>query len=491
MVDSNNCVDEEQFYREVEQLKSQLKTKDSKITCYLENEFYDKAKNFLREKTQKQLGLTNDHRSEPCGTLTKWEEQTVTRKKWIFNNNKLFTQDNKTVVPKRDLFQVLCQAHSRILHRGRQITFKWVLDNYAEVNQKVVNIFIKMCRFHAEQRSLTSRVKIVDKPLQAPTFLSLIEIDLMDLRKCPCDCGETHTWIMNVTDHHTKHVTLYALPAKSAEKVLSSLQHYCHSYGYPKSILCDNGREFRNQIMVTFCQNNNITMKHGAPRTPTTQGLIERSNRSCKEDLHTLIVSTTRNNSKWCSCLSNISYTRNITFHTAINTTPYEAVFGIKPHREISQDKNTDTHSEDCSQEPEQLNTNQDLHVEHHEQTLNDERQTKQQKICDSQAQYNEKMIKQSNKKAKKKSSDFKIDDVVSIKIDKVDKTAPFHPNMLLGKITEIENSYARVVTKFGRIHSLISPTRLMKCTATNLKFDYSKEISFTMACKQANDQNN
>lgn len=252
MVDSNNCVDEEQFYREVEQLKSQLKTKDSKITCYLENEFYDKAKNFLREKTQKQLGLTNDHRSEPCGTLTKWEEQTVTRKKWIFNNNKLFTQDNKTVVPKRDLFQVLCQAHSRILHRGRQITFNWVLDNYAEVNQKVVNIFIKMCRFHAEQRSLTSRVKIVDKPLQAPTFLSLIEIDLMDLRKCPCDCGETHTWIMNVTDHHTKHVTLYALPAKSAEKVLSSLQHYCHSYGYPKSILCDNGREFRNQIMVTI-----------------------------------------------------------------------------------------------------------------------------------------------------------------------------------------------------------------------------------------------
>ena len=33
-------------------------------------------------------------------------------------------------------------------------------------------------------------------------------------------------------------------------------------------------------------------MKHGAPRTPTTQGLIERSNRTCKEDMHTLIVST-------------------------------------------------------------------------------------------------------------------------------------------------------------------------------------------------------
>lgn len=51
--DSDNCVDDEQLYHEVEQLKSQLKTKDSKKTCYLANKCYDKANNFLREKTQK------------------------------------------------------------------------------------------------------------------------------------------------------------------------------------------------------------------------------------------------------------------------------------------------------------------------------------------------------------------------------------------------------------------------------------------------------
>ena len=72
----------------------------------------------------------------------------------------------------------------------------------------------------------------------------------------------------------------------------------------------------------------------------------------------------------------------------------------------------------------------------------------------------------------------------------KLDKAAPFHPNLLLGKITEIENNYARAVTEFGKIHSLLSSTRLMKCTVTNLQFDYSKEISSTMACKQANLQN-
>ena len=87
--------------------------------------------------------------------------------------------------------------------------------------------------------------------------------------------------------------------------------------------------------METFCKNNGITMKHGAPRTPTTQGLIERSNRKSKEDMHTLIVSTAEKDSNWCRKLGEISYTRNISYHTAIQTTPYEAVYGMKPHREV------------------------------------------------------------------------------------------------------------------------------------------------------------
>ena len=96
----------------------------------------------------------------------------------------------------------------------------------------------------------------------------------------------------NVTDHHTKHVTLYPLTSKSGEKVLQALQEYCHTCGYPKKIVCDNGKELCNKQMDTFCKNNGITITHGAPRTPQTQGLIERSNRLCKEDMHTFIVST-------------------------------------------------------------------------------------------------------------------------------------------------------------------------------------------------------
>ena len=49
----------------------------------------------------------------------------------------------------------------------------------------------------------------------------------------------------------------------------------------------------------------------------------------------------------------------------------------------------------------------------------------------------------------------------VSIKIDPVDKMSPFHPNVWIGKITEVENDNAKIVTKFGRLKTYISTNRL------------------------------
>ena len=42
-------------------------------------------------------------------------------------------------------------------------------------------------------------------------------------------------------------------------------------------------------------------------------------------------------------------------------------------------------------------------------------------------------------KESRNKVDRFKIDDFVCIKIDKVDKSSPLHPNVLLGKITEVD----------------------------------------------------
>ena len=130
-------------------------------------------------------------------------------------------------------------------------------------------------------------------------------------------------------------------------------------------------------------------MKHGAPRTPTTQGLIERSNRLCKEDMHTLIASTATKVSNWCKKLGEISYTRNITYHTAIKTSPYEAVHGIKPHRELLQESmeiNPEINSpqlEDLSHNVKENAINTTEVEAEHDLSQPEERQRKRQKISE------------------------------------------------------------------------------------------------------------
>ena len=79
---------------------------------------------------------------------------------------------------------------------------------------------------------------------------------------------------------------------------------------------------------------------------------------------------------------------------------------------------------------------------------------------------------------------------MVSIKIDKVDKKTPMHPNMLMGKITAVENGYAKVVTQFGVIQRFVETSRLQFCTATGVKLNYDKETCFSSACYEAHNSN-
>lgn len=99
-------------------------------------------------------------------------------------------------------------------------------------------------------------------PLQAETFLSLIELDLVDFRNCPCEREPKHKWTINIIDHHTKFVNVHLMHNKCADEVLNEAQKYCLTYGYPKKLLTDNKGEFENKKMKQFCSTNQIQFLH-------------------------------------------------------------------------------------------------------------------------------------------------------------------------------------------------------------------------------------
>ena len=163
----------------------------------------------------------------------------------------------------------------------------------------------------------------------------------MDLRNSSCT-AQQQKWAINFIHHYTKFVHVLPLHSKSGKDVLDAFTQYCLSYGFQKKISTDNGKEFDNRDMQQFCQENGIQIAHGSPCTPTTQGLVERANRTWKENARAVIMSKVQTKiDKWCKCTLEISYTMNITYHSAIKT-PYEATFGFKAHRETLTTSNPD-----------------------------------------------------------------------------------------------------------------------------------------------------
>ena len=51
------CVSKQTFYEQLDTLKSKQPTKESQITLFVEDAFFDKAKAYLKYKAEKQLRI--------------------------------------------------------------------------------------------------------------------------------------------------------------------------------------------------------------------------------------------------------------------------------------------------------------------------------------------------------------------------------------------------------------------------------------------------
>ena len=200
---------------------------------------------------------------------------------------------------------------------------------------------------------------------------------------------------------------------------------------FPKKFLQTTVENLSTKRWKPFCKEKEIKMALGSPRTPTTQGLVERSNRSWKEDMRALILSTSSQNlKKWRQKAQEPAYTGNISYHRAINMTPYEAVYGIKSHREVY----TSQHSEANQEDP-------DLRVDDNLKEREDEegRPKKRQKISQNQEKYNHQIIEQTNKKKMKlEIRNSKLETLSQLKLIVLTKHHPFIQNSFWEKLKKV-----------------------------------------------------
>ena len=220
------------------------KKEQQHIIIYIEDNFFDECKRWLQSTPEEKKHLNID----------KQTKQKLARNKWTLTcQGKVTASDNKKVVPKRDIYRLLCEAHTATAHRGRDKT-ESIRNYYTGISQDVVNLFVSLCKLHQEQKSVTNHCKKpILTPIKANQFLGHVEMDLIDFRNLPCECHLRHLWVLHVVDHYTKFSWLFALKRKQTEEVAGALTNLFWMFGFPSVLHSDNGKEFKSKTMSELC----------------------------------------------------------------------------------------------------------------------------------------------------------------------------------------------------------------------------------------------
>ena len=92
--------------------------------------------------------------------------------------------------------------------------------------------------------------------------------------------------ILNIIDDYNREaLAVEADYSHSGHTVVKTIERICYFRGKPNEIRCDNGPEFISHVLIDYCNNNGITLKHIQPGKPTQNAYIERFNRSYREDI--------------------------------------------------------------------------------------------------------------------------------------------------------------------------------------------------------------
>ncbi|GJU33214.1 retrovirus-related pol polyprotein from transposon TNT 1-94 [Tanacetum coccineum] len=102
------------------------------------------------------------------------------------------------------------------------------------------------------------------------------------------------------------------------------------------SIRTDHGREFDNEVQFgAFCDANGITHNFLAPRTPQSNGVVERKNRTLQEMSRTMLNEQSIPQKFWCNAVDTSTYILNrILIRPFLEKSPYELFKGKKPSLE-------------------------------------------------------------------------------------------------------------------------------------------------------------
>ena len=116
------------------------------------------------------------------------------------------------------------------------------------------------------------------------------------------------------------------IPSKHSKHVLRYLeQEYIPRFSIPEIVICDNGLEFKNNILEPYLMSLGIDVHHSTPHHPQTNVKIERFHKPLKEKL------VNARSANWEKCLGPALWAHRVSQSVVTGFTPYFLTYGMHP----------------------------------------------------------------------------------------------------------------------------------------------------------------
>ena len=151
------------------------------------------------------------------------------------------------------------------------------------------------------------------------------ETAAIDLLKLPRS-HQGSSYVLVAVDYFSKYAILVPLAQKTADVVAKALVDnvFC-KYNIPKTLLSDNGTEFKNEVVENVCKIYKIDQCFTTAYHPQGNGLVERTNRKILEVLRPLVGQM---QDTWEDWLPQVQASINGSINAATTKTPHYIVFG-------------------------------------------------------------------------------------------------------------------------------------------------------------------
>jgi hypothetical protein len=235
--------------------------------------------------------------------------------------------------------RVMLEWHNNRAHQGYDTLHEAISMEWVGITRDMCIAWCKRCAI----------CKLKYKTSKPPRLLNAIATDKLFYRShvqadCMCFLDKRAGFIiirviLNIVCIATKLHELTLLPNKESETMERAFRRsFIRMGGPPDKLQTDNGSEFINEDVILLMTLLCVLYIHGKPYTPSTQGVVERSNRVLRRMLELMCEMEKYHDWEFEDILLQVQYWMNSAYHRSTKTNAYQLVMGRPPRHMADQE---------------------------------------------------------------------------------------------------------------------------------------------------------